>query len=189
MDAEVPPLYDSFSYFFFLSFFNFWYLKLFIMISAWQMRIILSQKQMMNNSFLEICELFFSIMKYLVSVVVRKNWQNKGNKQKNKTIEQVVSKSAREEQLLNNWKEAWKKTVFCCFREVDGSWKLWVLFLSIYHKPFFSINYFKMLKMGMSFPTDCLMWKWARSQCIPLPVHFCLSKENSCVRFTQLYRT
>ena len=76
------------------------------------MRIILSQKQMMNNSFLEICELFFSIMKYLVSVVVRKNWQNKGNKQKNKTIEQVVSKSAQEEQLLNNWKEAWKKWFF-----------------------------------------------------------------------------
>lgn len=67
---------------------------------------------MMNNSFLEICELFFSIMKYLVSVVVRKNWQNKGNKQKNKTIEQVVSKSAQEEQLLNNWKEAWKKKRF-----------------------------------------------------------------------------
>lgn len=72
---------------------------------------------MMNNSFLEICELFFSIMKYLVSVVVRKNWQNKGNKQKNKTIEQVVSKSAQEEQLLNNWKEAWKKKQFSVVSE------------------------------------------------------------------------
>lgn len=72
---------------------------------------------MMNNSFLEICELFFSIMKYLVSVVVRKNGQNKGNKQKNKTIEQVVSKSAQEEQLLNNWKEAWKKKQFSVVSE------------------------------------------------------------------------
>lgn len=80
---------------------------------------------MMNNSFLEICELFFSIMKYLVSVVVRKNWQNKGNKQKNKTIEQVVSKSAQEEQLLNNWKEAWKKTVFLLFPR--GRWQLEVM--------------------------------------------------------------
>lgn len=80
---------------------------------------------MMNNSFLEICELFLSIMKYLVSVVVRKNWQNKGNKQKNKTIEQVVSKSAQEEQLLNNWKEAWKKNGFLLFPR--GRWQLEVM--------------------------------------------------------------
>ena len=80
---------------------------------------------MMNNSFLEICELFFSIMKYLVSVVVRKNWQNKGNKQKNKTIEQVVSKSAQEEQLLNNWKEAWEKNGFLLFPR--GRWQLEVM--------------------------------------------------------------
>lgn len=79
---------------------------------------------MMNNSFLEICELFLSIMKYLVSVVVRKNWQNKGNKQKNKTIEQVVSKSAQEEQLLNNWKEAWKNG-FLLFPR--GRWQLEVM--------------------------------------------------------------
>ena len=80
---------------------------------------------MMNNSFLEICELFLSIMKYLVSVVVRKNWQNKGNKQKNKTIKQVVSKSAQEEQLLNNWKEAWKKYGFLLFPR--GRWQLEVM--------------------------------------------------------------
>lgn len=80
---------------------------------------------MMNNSFLEICELFFSIMKYLVSIAVRKNWQNKGNKQKNKTIEQAVSKSAQEEQLLNNWKEAWKKNGFSLFPR--GRWQLEVM--------------------------------------------------------------
>lgn len=143
MDAKVPPLYDSFSYFFFLSFFNFWYLKLFIMISAWQMRIILSQKQMMNNSFLEICELFFD--------------KTKETNRKIKPLNKWFQSLHRRNSCWIIGRKLEKKTVFCCFREVDGSWKLWVLFLSIYHKPFFSINYFKMLKMGMSFPTDCLM--------------------------------